>query len=78
MDSEEDIIIDVAICGYSQRTGHTISKNAMENYMSARDEKSFYQNTNSIQQALAAYPGVDKRYYFQWSEYGHHGCHVDS
>ena len=26
---------------------------------------------------MAAYPGVEKRYYFQWGEY-HHDCHVDS
>ena len=78
VDKEEDIIIDVAICGYDPRSGHSVSKNAFTNYMDARDERNFYRNTNSIQSALAAYPDVQKRYYFQWSEFGHHGCHVDS
>ena len=38
VDSEEDIIVDVAICGYTSRTGDPVSKNAMENFMSGRDE----------------------------------------
>ena len=38
--------------------------------MNARDEKGFYVNTNSVQQALAAYPKVQKRYYFQGHGYG--------
>ena len=76
VDSEEDIIVDVAICGYSQRTGDPVSKNAMENFMSGRDERDFYENTNSIQASLDAYPGVQKRYYFQGAEFGYHGCVV--
>ena len=48
VDSEEDIIIDVAICGFSSRQGHTVSKNAAVNFMSGRDERNFYQNTNSV------------------------------
>ena len=76
VDSLEDIIIDVAICGYTKRTGHTISKNAMDNFMAARDEREFYSNTNTVQSSLAAYPGVQSRYYFQGNYDDYHGCVV--
>ena len=72
---EEDIIMDVIICGYSQESGAEVSKNAATNWLDARNERSFYRNTNSIQQALDAYPGVDRRFYIQGHDYG---CDVPS
>ena len=47
--AESDIIMDVIIVGYSQIEGHGMSNNAITNFMSGWDEKSFYRNTNSIQ-----------------------------
>ena len=32
VDSVEDIIIDVAICGYTHMRGHPVSGNAMTNF----------------------------------------------
>lgn len=57
--AEEDIIMDVMICGYSSRSGHDVSKSAIENFNDAKSEKDYYVNTSSIQQALAAFPKVE-------------------
>ena len=42
-----------------------MTKNAAVNWIESLDERFFYRNNNSIQQALDAYPGVQRRYYFQ-------------
>ncbi len=46
--AEEDIIMDVIVCGYTTKSGSEVSKSALENWNDARDEKSFYENTSSI------------------------------
>ena len=75
MDNEEDIILDVMLCEWApHKHGYDVSKNAMTNFENARNERDFYMDTNSLQAALAAYPNVEKRYYFTGS--GYHGCYV--
>lgn len=73
--AEEDIIMDVIICGYTTKSGDDVSNNALENWLGANQEKDFYENSNSIEQALAAFPNVQSRYYFQMH---HLGCTVDN
>ncbi len=62
--AESDIIIDVIICGYTYAHGFDDSKSAFKNFMNAKTERDFYSNSNSIQSSLAAFPDVEKRYYF--------------
>ena len=45
---EKDIIMDVVVCGDSERQGETISKNAYTNFVNAKTEHDFYVNYNSI------------------------------
>lgn len=45
---EKDIIMDVVVCGDSERQGEAISKNAYTNFVNAKTEHDFYVNYNSI------------------------------
>lgn len=45
---EKDIIMDVVVCGDSERHGEKISMNAYTNFSNGKTEHDFYVNTNSI------------------------------
>ena len=49
VDSEEDIILDIAICEWApHKHGYDISQNAVTNFQNARSERDFYTTTNSL------------------------------
>ena len=62
--TEEDIILDVAICGYSSKTEGSVKNNALMNYRMAQDEAAYYHGGNAAASSRRAYPNVDQRFYF--------------
>ena len=42
VDDYSDIILDVAICGYSPQPEAEIEKNALKNWMAAKEIKDYY------------------------------------
>lgn len=63
--AQEDIILDVAICGYSSQEGGAVTNNALMNYRMAQDEAAYYHGGNAAASSRRAYPEVDQRFYFQ-------------
>ena len=64
VDSEEDIIMDIAICGdYEMSTESEIGK-TMNAFKRARSIRGFYQDPDEIAEAMRAFPGVDYRHLF--------------
>jgi hypothetical protein len=63
--AEEDIIMDIAICGDdTTTTKDKVSKNALFNFMRAVSLYSSATDSNSIAQTMAAYPAVNYRHLF--------------
>ena len=65
VDDPADIVLDVAICGYSAPPGGEVSGNAIHNWNLAKQARDFYGGSNSFYAQLEAYPGLEARYYFQ-------------
>lgn len=65
MDDPADIIVDVAICGYSARPSTDVTKNAIHDFLQAKSVRDYYHNTSGLFEEVKAYPGLDVRYYFQ-------------
>lgn len=65
VDSYEDIILDVAICGYASEPGSESTKNAAKNWMEAQSIRSYYNGGNALWSQAQAFPGLEMRYYFQ-------------
>ena len=65
VDDPKDIIVDVAICGYSHLPELEVKKNALEDFLEAKSIRDYYHSTSGIWEQAAAYPGLDIRYYFQ-------------
>ena len=64
--TNEEITLDIAICGYSVKPDVVLG-NSVNNYMQARNLHKFYDGrvNDNPDRELAAYPGVNVRYYFQ-------------
>ena len=61
-----DIIVDVAICGYSALSDDLeVEKNAYAAWKETNGIRGYYKNTNSIWEQAKGYPGLNVRYYFQ-------------
>ena len=65
VDDYSDIIVDVAVCGYSSVHTTEETGTTMENYQTSRDINAYYSNTSSIVEQMRAFPGLQTRYYFQ-------------
>ena len=65
MDDPSDIIVDVAICGYTADPDVDLNNHAFHNFMQAKSVHDYYVNTDSLWGQAAAFPGLDMRYYFQ-------------
>ena len=48
VDDYSDVIVDVAICGYSALPGGPTQKNAVKNLQNARNIRDYYNNSNSV------------------------------
>ena len=48
VDSYEDIILDVVICGYASEPGSEATKNAAKNWMEAQSIRSYYNGSNAL------------------------------
>ena len=59
---EEQIEVDILICSDPHLTKSSGQNSTMSSWMRARQIKSYYQDTNSIDSALRAYPNVNWRY----------------
>ena len=65
VDSEEDIIIDIAICGDSTMNQiEEVSKDAIFNWFRSNNIHKFYREMNSIAQQRRARPNVTYRHLF--------------
>lgn len=64
VDDYSDVIVDIAICGYSTPPDTEVEKNAIKDYLMARNIRDYYINSNSLWEQAKAYPGIDIRYYF--------------
>lgn len=65
VDSYEDIVLDIVVCGYNNPDTHEVESNhALENYLSARSIRKYYTNMNALFGQERAYPGIQIRYYF--------------
>jgi len=62
--TSENIIVDVAICGYTSFPETDIEKNSMKNWQTARSVRDYYLNSNSLWEQAKAYPGINMRYNF--------------
>ncbi len=64
VDDVSDIIVDVAVCSHSSVPKGEDEKNAIKNWMHARDIKNYYGGTSNLFAEMSAYPGLDMRFYF--------------
>ena len=65
VDSEEDIIMDVAICSDNYVQAETeVSKSSLSNFQRTRSIRDSRNGTNMIDNALRAYPNVNYRHFF--------------
>ena len=65
VDSEEDIIMDIAICGdYEMSTESKLGRNSIYEFMRGHTIKSFYSNVDEIADAMRAFPGINYRHLF--------------
>ena len=48
VDDYADIIVDVAVCGYSAPPGGAVSKNALTNLQHSRDIHHYFTGGNSV------------------------------
>ena len=64
VDDYADIIVDIAICGYSAPPATTVSKNAKDNWDAMKTTRDYYLSSMSVIGETRAYPGLDIRYYF--------------
>lgn len=65
---EKDIILDVLICSQHPQVTGEVTKNAIENWMTAYHERKYYVGTDSLSFAKDAFPEVETRYYFEYDE----------
>ena len=64
VDNEEDIIVDVlSVTHVGSKPEQTVTNSAIHNFMDGWNDKHWYTGTNSIQDALRAYPNIDLRFY---------------
>lgn len=63
--AEEDIIIDMAICGdNSLNEEEELSKNSFYEFFRGRNISSHYTSSDEVEDVMRAYPKVDFRYLF--------------
>ena len=65
---DSNIIVDIAICGPSKDGSFEAEKNAINNYMQARQLRDAYHSMNSIQWQRRANPDINYRYLFNLQE----------
>ena len=67
----KDIIIDAAACSYHTPNAQEASRSALDNFMGARDIRSYYIGMDAIQAEIRSHNDVEYRFYFQEH---HTGC----
>ena len=77
VENEEDIIVDVMITRTYTVPEELVEKNAIKNYLSARDIHKYYDNYNSLMGQTRAYPNINMRYYFQEARHTCPGNQLD-
>jgi len=63
--AEEDIVMDIMICGYSNLTHINQTGNGFQNFMRKRDFHAYYVGMNSVVEWMKAYPRINYRNYVQ-------------
>ena len=65
VDNEEDIIVDIAICGDSVISKESeVSRDAINNWQRSDGLHKFYRDSNSINSQKRAFPNVNYRHLF--------------
>jgi len=59
----EDIILDVLVCGYNSKNKTKDISNAFDNHLRFKDIKQYYQGEEDVLEMMHAYPGLNFRYY---------------
>jgi len=62
--TQEQVVIDMLICGIQQPMNQQVYGKAMNNWWDARHIKQYYNNLNSLGAELEAYPDINLRYFF--------------
>ena len=62
---QSDIIVDVAICGYTEPTAEQAAGNAVQNWLHAYQVRGAHNGMNAVGEQERAFPDVEYRYYFQ-------------
>jgi predicted acylesterase/phospholipase RssA len=63
VDSDEDIVLDVIVCGNPQLSAWKNPNNAFDTYMRYRDIKEYRSQMNDMLGVMESYPNVTYRYY---------------
>lgn len=67
VDNEEDIIMDIIICGTDKITATTKTGNTIDNYMRYWSVKNYNKGMSDIYEFKRAHPKIQYRYFFQSS-----------
>ena len=71
---QKDIIVDIAICGYSAPVDEPKTSNTIQNWFQNKAVHDYNNGSNAVQEQERAFPDVDYRYYFQDQD----DCHVSN
>ena len=62
--TSSDIIVDMIACSDHMPNPQEVEKNAVDNFMSARDIHSYYSGMQAISAEIRSHNDVDYRFYF--------------